>query len=232
MLNLQSSIEEKTNKVELVNIFKQMTLNKSSDEITLISSSSVSSNDIELVRQAVSLRKNVNNMLKGVNTIPCFQRNDEDRIDFQAMLVEMSFAKFLWEKYKFVPKFVKEMFEIKSPEIASVFVNHREEDFYIKYEEDIVNFDVKSQFLNNRYQSININQKSHNRFISHGSDFYVVGLIDGDPLNFDTVQNVYFVMLTKNYFNKNFVAVDTSTNPKFTPYFKLDMKPFKDFLKL
>lgn len=229
---LEQDFKEKVSKIQLVSIFNEMVYNKDSEEINLIGSIKIDKNDIELVRQAVSLRKNVNNYLKGVSNITCYQRKDEDRIDFQAMLTEMGFAKYLWEKYKYVPKQIKEKFEIKSPEIASVFLNHREEDFYIKYEEQVVNFDVKSQFLNNKYQSININQKSHKRFTEHGSDFYIVGLIDGDPLNFDSVQNVYFVMLTNKYFNKNAVNVDTSTNPKFTPYYKIDIQPFKDFLKI
>lgn len=225
-------IKEEVSKVQLVNIFNEMVYNKNSEEINLIGSIQVNKEDIELVRQAVSLRKNVNNYLKGVSNITCYQRKDEDRIDFQAMLTEMGFAKFLWEKYKYVPKYIKENFEIKSPEIASVFLNHREEDFYIKYLEQKVNFDVKSQFLNNKYQSININQKSHKRFTEHGSDFYIVGLIDGDPTNFDSVKNVYFVMLTNPYFNKNAKAINTSTNPKFTPYYTLDIQPFKDYLKI
>lgn len=229
---LEQEFKEKVNKIQLVSIFNEMVYNKDSEDINLIGSIQINSNDIELVRQAVSLRKNVNNYLKGVSNITCYQRKDEDRIDFQAMLTEMGFAKYLWEKYKYVTKSIKDKFEIKSPEIASVFLNHREEDFYIKYEEQIVNFDVKSQFLNNKYQSININQKSHKRFTEHGSDFYIVGLIDGDPLDFDSVKNVYFVMLTTKYFDKHAVNVDTSTNPKFTPYHKIDIQPFKDFLKI
>ena len=45
-----------------------------------------------------------------------------------------------------------------------MFLNKRDEDFYIQYQNEKINFDVKSQFLNNRYQSVNINQKSHKRF--------------------------------------------------------------------
>lgn len=191
----------------------------------------VNENDLNIVIDAVNLRRNVNDHIKQLGVIEEYKRENETKTNFQAMLVEVIFAKYLWNIYKHTSKYLKSQIEIHSPEMATVFLNHTKEDFYIKNKLNDVtlDFDVKSQFLNNKYNSVNINQNSHKRFLEHESDLYIVGLIDGNPDIFESVKNIYFVLMPLEYFNNNKVDINEPPRPtkRFSPYHRLDMGLFK-----
>lgn len=241
-MQLEKNLEEilaqlKQKDLDFLDFLDKINQAQLKNNLCYLESVSINKEDIKLILDAVNLRSDINLKLKELGNISSYRRQNERQIDFQAMIVEISFSKLLWDKYKNLSKYLKNKLEIKSPEIASVFLSHKKEDFYIndKLNNLILNFDIKSQFLNNRYQSVNINQLAHTRFLNNQAQFYIVGLIDGDPKNFESVKNIHFVIMPIDYFNNNKIDINEPPRPdikQFSPYYHLDMKPFKDLLLL
>lgn len=241
-MQLEKNLEEilaqlKQKDLDFLDFLDKINQAQLKNNLCYLESVSINQEDIKLILDAVNLRSDINLKLKELGNISSYRRQNERQIDFQAMIVEISFSKLLWDKYKNLSKYLKNKLEIKSPEIASVFLIHKKEDFYIndKLNNLILNFDIKSQFLNNRYQSVNINQLAHTRFLNNQAQFYIVGLIDGDPKNFESVKNIHFVIMPIDYFNNNKIDINEPPRPdikQFSPYYRLDMKPFKDLLLL
>lgn len=240
--NLENKIEEILKQLpekdlNFLNFLDKINNEKSKNDLYYLDKMEVNEEDLKIVLDAVRLRSDINLHLKELGNITEYQRENEEKTNFQSMLVEISFSKYLWDKYKNLSKYLKNKVEIKSPEIASVFLNKTKEDFYInnKLKNIVLNFDIKSQFLNNRYQSVNINQLAHKRFEEHKSDFYVVGLIDGNPEDFKSVKNIYFVLMSLSYFYQNKEDINNPPRPeikKFSPYHRLDMINFKKTINI
>ena len=225
---------DKLLKLEIYEIFNKIKENANKENIEFLFNIKVSEKDIETVKKASELRRLINNDIKGVTNVPCFQRNNEDKIDFQSMLTELMLSKYLWSKYKSISRDIKENFQIRTPEIANVFLNHKEEDYKLSVFGSNVEFDLKSQFINCRYQTININQKSHKRFIDNKTDLYIVGLIecnDDNLNNYENVTSINYISIPIKYFDKNKIEVNDSFTNRFTPYYKLKLKDFKNLIK-
>lgn len=211
---------------EVFNLFESF---KTETDIKLICSYELTQGDIEVAKKCAELRSMINE-LKQVDEFSQYKRANNQRIEFMALLTETHFTSTLYKKhYRKNSKI-----EIKSPAIASIFLDKSREDFVLEYNNNKIEFDLKSQYYQCNTSSQNINQKSHKRAKEKGSNYYVVALIknkDDDYSDYANVERIDYFLLPMSFVDEKSIAVNKSTSIFFDPYYKINISNFKDKLK-
>lgn len=206
--------------LKLNQIFKMLEENKKSSDILFLGKYEVDSRDIEIARMSAKLIKEVN-VDRQINKIDKYTRgNKQDQIDFMCALSQNHFSKRLYNRYNESNKHIK----VKSPSIASYFVQKKEQDFQISYQNTNINFDLKSQYFQSSTSSLNINKESHERFLKTDIDFYVAAIFrnkDKNYSDFEDVDSIYYFLVPKNYVHEKSELVITKA-----PYYAMHISKF------
>lgn len=175
---------------------------------------SINEEHLKTIKQAIELRKQINNFSKEVNKVDEFRRRNEDDIDLKSMTAEYCLSLLFYHSSKF-----NKQIKVKAPAIAEIILKKNEPDFHLERQEDEqIWFDLKSQWIQNKgFNYLTINEKSHQRYYSK-NDFYMICLIDkdfqtGNPL----VAN--FFIITKKFFKDNAELVNGEKNR----YYKISL---------
>ena len=202
---------------ELFNFFNNC---KKEQDIVFIGKFEVTERDIEIAKMSAELLKEIN-VDRKIGKIDKYDRGAKnDQINFMCALSQNHFAKILHGKFDASNKRIK----IKSPAIASYFVQKKEQDFQMKYKDDEINFDLKSQYFHSSTSSVNINKDSHHRFLDNNIDFYIVAIFRNNNKNykdFDDVNSIYYFVIPKNYVHEQSKLIITKA-----PFYSMHIKKF------
>lgn len=153
------------------------------------------------ILNAVNFR-DITNEYRGVNQLNQYQRRNKAQNDLKAMIGEVCLGKLLWQIM--VNNMNEHNYLLTIPAIAELILNRKKQDFLM---EDLLNntgitFDVKSQFLNNDFNYVCVNEEAF-KSLSKNANFFVLALIDGKQDDFKSNNEVVFYAVNNKFFIDN-----------------------------
>ncbi len=180
--------------------------------------------DREIIKDCIDLRKKIND-IRDVNKLVKYQRTNGDEVDLKGFSGEYMFSRFMYQLHA---NGRRVQIEVILPAVAEMILNKTKQDVDIT---DLrVNkkftFDLKSQFINNSWPFLSINQKSFQRMKEQSEFFIFCSVHCTDPKDIKTFSKVDFYTVKNEFFAKNSFNVDQHWKANFTPYHKLPLSYF------
>ena len=188
--------------------------------------------DRKIITNCIELRNQINNV-RNVNHIVKYQRTNGQLVDLKGFTGEFMFSRFV---YLLHVNNRKAPVEIVLPAVAEMILNKTKQDvdvteFRKDGTENKFTFDIKSQFSQNKWQFLTINQKSFNR-MKEQSKFFIFSSVNGVPDELSMFTSVDFFIVKNSWYEENSESVDESWKANFTPYRKLPLSHFELKTKL
>lgn len=193
----------------------------SKNNFELLATYEITENIINIAR-GIALARKYTNLECERNSANC-TRKDNDRTYFMAGLSEGHFSIVLSKELK---KENNKNFKIISPSITLTnFKENKEKDDFLLSEQDKeVTFDLKSQYLQNSYKSLNVNVNSHKGLESR-KGFYIFCIINAadDEGGHEEVYSISYYLVKSHLINEKARYLSFSNG---TPFYSLSFKEF------
>ena len=183
----------------------------------------------KIIDTATDLKMMVNED-RGVTEFEHFKRKNPKQIELKGILGEYMFGKLL---LIILNNDKPENIDVFTPPIAEMLLNKKKQDFEAfvysdKYKQKVIDyktFDIKSQFLHNDNNNLNININAFKR-MKKQSKFFIYAEIDGKQSDLYSNNNVTFYYVNVDWYEKNSIEILTSTSKNFSPHRSLPLKIF------
>lgn len=184
--------------------------------------------DREIIIDCINLRKKINDV-RDVNNLVKYQRTNGDEVDLKGFSGEYMFSRFIFNLHK---NNRRAQVVIVLPAVAEMVLNKTRQDVTV---DDLrinkqFTFDLKSQYVDNKWPFLSINQKSFQRMKQQSEFFIFCSVYAGDYKDIKTYSKVDFWLVKNNFFEEKSFAVDEHWKSNFTPYFKLPLSYFQQKL--